>query len=99
LKARRPARRFKIELWDRIGPYSANAMKLCTKAMKLPDTRPFTVVGDLFPKAQFEQAEVEPETNVGLCFAKQLRTAPFPDLPASWSGKSMPLVFKMKISP
>ena len=91
-------KRYQGPMFKSIGDDMAYTMRSCFETIKNPDTRSFVVVADILHTGNATMIEVQPSTNVSMCFANGFSNLRFPTPPRLEDRFPFSITIEMGIS-
>ena len=84
-------------LFDAVGNQLANTMRNCFQNIENPNDNSFVMVSGITKEGRAVNVDVEPKTNISLCFINGFKMARFPT-PPPYGGKPYPFYIDMTIT-
>ena len=94
-----PYKPYQRVMYQAIGNHLANTMRSCFAKTEKPQTDAFVLLVDIDDGGAARAIEVKPKTNIALCFAEGVKSAPFPKPPTYPGRDAFPITIEMKITP
>ena len=91
-------KKYEKVMFDAIGNHLAYTMRSCFENIRNPDKSTFTAVVDIGLDGQGTNLDVEPKTNISICFLEGLGRSDFPAPPRIDGRDSLPIFIEMNIT-